>query len=134
MTTFTLARAFAVALLGLFLTAPLMSALAGASDYEFEFIRKNFDKGDAIVAVRLIDKKTGEPVPDAVIFTTRLDIAPEGMQEMLTKVTPIPSAEPGIYQFKANLGMAGGWKLLLGAKLQGETDTVESKLILEATP
>jgi hypothetical protein len=30
--------------------------------------------------------------------------------------------------------MAGGWQLSLGAKVQGETGTVESKLDLKATP
>jgi hypothetical protein len=28
--------------------------------------------------------------------------------------------------------MAGGWQLSLGAKLQGETGTVEKKLVLKA--
>jgi hypothetical protein len=30
--------------------------------------------------------------------------------------------------------MAGGWQLSLGAKVQGETGTVENKLVLQATP
>ena len=45
--------------------------------------------------------------------------------------------EPGnvdTYTFEATLSMAGGWRLSLGAKVQGETGTVESKLVLEATP
>lgn len=134
MTTFISARALGAALLGLSLTAPINSAFADASDYEFQLVQPEIKKGDAIVAVRLINKKTGKPAPDAVIFATRLDMAPEGMQEMATKVTPAPSAEPGTYQFKANLSMAGGWQLSLGAKVQGETGTVESKLVLKATP
>ncbi len=73
-------------------------------------------------------------LPDAVIFATRLDMAPEGMQEMATKVAPMPSTEPGVYKFKATLSMAGGWQLSLGAKVQGETGTVENKLVLKATP
>jgi Cu(I)/Ag(I) efflux system membrane fusion protein len=36
-------------------------------------------------------------------------------------------AEPGIYQFKTNLEMAGRWALTLGAKVQGETGTVPSQ-------
>jgi hypothetical protein len=87
-----------------------------------------------VIAVRLINKKTGRPVPDAVIFATRLDMGPEGMQEMATRVTPIPSSEPGIYQFKANLSMAGGWQLSLGAKIQGETGSLENKLVFKAVP
>jgi hypothetical protein len=30
--------------------------------------------------------------------------------------------------------MAGGWQFSLGAKVQGETGTVENKLVLKATP
>jgi hypothetical protein len=71
-------------------------------------------------------------VPDAVIFATRLDMAPDAMQEMATKVTPMPGAEPGIYRFKANFSMAGHWQLSLGAKVQGETGTVENKLVITA--
>jgi hypothetical protein len=29
--------------------------------------------------------------------------------------------------------MAGGWRLSLGAKVQGETGTIENKLVLKAT-
>ncbi|WP_164225875.1 FixH family protein, partial [Stenotrophomonas maltophilia] len=75
-------------------------------------------------------KKTAQPVPDAVIFATRLDMAPDGMQEMATPVTPMPGGEPGTYRFRANVSMAGGWRLSLGAKVQGETGTVESKLVI----
>lgn len=134
MTTFNSARALAVALLALSLTTPLSSAFAAARDYEFQLVQTDIKKGDALIAVRMIHKKTGKPVPDAVIFATRLDMTPEGMQEMATKLTPMPGAEPGTYQFKANLSMAGGWQLSLGAKVQGEADTVESKLVLKALP
>jgi hypothetical protein len=54
------------------------------------------------------------------------------MKEMVTKVTAMPSSEPGIYKFKVMLSMAGGWQLSLGAKVQGETGTVESKLAFKA--
>ena len=46
----------------------------------------------------------------------------------------MPGVEPGTYRFKATLNMAGGWQLSLGAKVQGETGTVENKLVLKATP
>ena len=80
----------------------------------------------------MINNKTGKPVPDAVIFAIRLDMAPDGMQEMATKITPMPGSEPGIYKFKATFGMAGRWQLSLGAKVQGETGTVENKLVITA--
>ena len=108
-------------------------AHAEIRDYEFQLVDQAFKAGpDRLIAVRLINKTTGKPVPDAVIFATRLDMAPEGMQEMSTKITPVPDSKPGIYRFKATLGMAGGWQLSLGAKVQGETGTVESKLVIRA--
>jgi hypothetical protein len=79
-----------------------------------------------------MNMKTGKPAPEAVIFATRLDMAPDGMQEMVTKITPMPVGEPGTYKFKASFGMAGRWQLSLGAKVQGETGTVENKFVITA--
>jgi hypothetical protein len=122
--------AFAV-LLGV-LTIP---AMADVKDYEFRLVQNQVKKGDgAIVAVRLLNKKTGKPVPEAVIFAKRIDMAPDGMPTMDAPLEALPSTEPGVYRFKANLSMAGGWQLSLGAKVQGEQGTVESKLVLKALP
>jgi hypothetical protein len=132
MTTFISARALGAALLSLFLTVPITSALADASDYEFQLVHKDIKKGEAIVAVRLINKKTGKLVPDAVIFATRLDMAPDGMEAMKTTIEPMPSPEVGVYRFKATVTMEGNWRLSLQAKVQGETGTVESKLVIRA--
>ncbi|MDE2602011.1 MAG: FixH family protein [Bradyrhizobium sp.] len=122
------AALFAAAMLG---TAP--AALADIQDYEFQLVDQTVQAGpDKIVTVRLINKKTGKPVSDAIIFASRLDMAPDGMQEMATKVTPMSGTEPGTYRFKATFGMAGRWQLSLGAKVQGETGTVEGKLVVTA--
>jgi hypothetical protein len=118
----------AVAILG---TADI--ALADIKDYEFQLVDQTVQTGpDKVITVRLMNKKTGKPVPDAVIFATRLDMAPDAMQEMATKVTPMPGTEPGTYRFKASFSMAGRWQLSLGAKVQGETGTVENKLVITA--
>ena len=135
MKAFTAARAFGAALIGLSLMGVPKSAFADINDYEFQLVEPTVQAGaDKIVTVRLVNKKTGKPVPDAVIFATRLDMAPDGMQEMVTKVSSMPGTEPGTYRFKANFGMAGRWQLSLGAKVQGETGTVESKLVVKAMP
>jgi hypothetical protein len=110
------------------------SAVADVKDYEFQLVKNEAKKGEATIAVRLLNKKTGKPVPDAVISAKRIDMAPDGMAEMATKIEQISSAEPGVYRFKANLSMEGRWQLSLGAKVQGETGTVESKLVIKATP
>jgi hypothetical protein len=87
-----------------------------------------------MVSVRLVDKLTGKEVPDAVIFAMRIDMAPDGMPTMTAPIEALPSTEPGIYRFKTNLTMEGGWQLSLGAKIQGETGTLQNKLILRAVP
>jgi hypothetical protein len=115
------------------MSAMTMAARAEIKDYEFQLVDKVVKAGpETVITVRLINKATGKPVPDAVIFATRLDMAPDGMQEMATKVTALPSGEPGTYRFKASLGMAGAWQLSLGAKVQGETGSVESKVVIRA--
>lgn len=133
MKTFYLARAAAAALIGVALArAP---AHAEIKNYEFQLVQPTVKAGaDRIVTVRLVDKTSGKAVPDAVVFSTRLDMAPDGMQEMATKVTSMPGAEPGTYRFKATFGMAGRWQLSLGAKVQGETGAVENKLVVTAEP
>jgi hypothetical protein len=133
MKSYTSARAFQAALIGIAIIGSATLARADIKDYEFQLVDQAITAGpDKIITVRLINKASGKPVPDAVIFATRLDMAPDGMQEMATKVTPMPGTEPGTYRFKATLSMAGRWQLSLGAKVQGERGTVENKLVLTA--
>jgi hypothetical protein len=111
------------------------AALAEVKDYEFQLVQSELKKGDgAIVAVRLINKKTGKPVSDAVIFAKRIDMAPDAMQEMTSQLEQLPSTESGVYRFKTDLTMEGRWRLSLGAKVQGEEGTVASQLVLKALP
>lgn len=122
-----------LALVSFMFAAPLAPAWAGAADYEFQLVESTIKQGEgAVVAVRLLDKRSGQTVPDAVIFATRMDMAPEGMEMMATPVEAMPSDEPGIYKFKSNLTMAGGWQFSVAAKVQGEADTVAGKLVLKA--
>jgi len=109
------------------------AAFADIKDYEFQLVAPTVQVGpDRVLTVRLLNKKTGKPVPDAVIFATRLDMAPDAMEEMVTKVTPVPASEPGTYSFKARFSMEGRWQLSLGAKVQGETGTIDNKLVITA--
>src|SRR4051812_9961778 len=109
-------------------------AFADIKDYEFQLVQNEAKKGEATIAVRLLNKKTGKTIPDAVIAAKRIDMAPDGMAEMATKIDQLPSTEPGVYRFKASLSMEERWQFSLGAKVQGETGTVQSKLVLKATP
>ncbi|MEH2546380.1 hypothetical protein V1283_003025 [Bradyrhizobium sp. AZCC 2262] len=128
-----LSRTLRVALIGVAIIGSATFAFADVKNYEFRLVEPTVKAGpDRTIAVKLVDKTTGKPVPEAVIFATRLDMAPDAMQEMATKVTAMPVTEPGVYRFKATFGMAGRWQLSLGAKVQGETGTVENKLVIQA--
>jgi hypothetical protein len=127
------ARAVTAALIGAVTVATGTQALADIKDYKFEVVDKAMKVApDAVITVKLVNTKTGKTVPDAVIFATRLDMAPDGMQDMATTIAPVPSTEPGLYRFKAKVSMAGGWRLSLGAKVQGEDGTVDQKLVIKA--
>ncbi|WP_421423960.1 FixH family protein [Agrobacterium rosae] len=117
------------------LTVSASSALAGARDYEFQLVASEVKHGpQAEVAVRLVDRRSGNPVPGAVIFTTRMDMAPDGMEMMTTSVENLPEKEPGTYRFRTNLSMAGGWRFKVAAKVQGEPETVQGEVVLKALP
>jgi hypothetical protein len=132
---YTFSRAIEAALIAAAVGGASTAALADIKDYKFELVEQTVQAGpDKLITIRLLNTKTGKPVPDAVIFATRLDMAPDAMQEMATKVTPMPGTEPGTYRFKASFSMAGRWQLSLGAKVQGETGTVQNKLVITAQP
>ena len=127
-TKYLLASAFAVAM-----SLTGAAALADVKDYAFESVAAEFKKGDdVVVAVRLLHKPTGKPVTDAVIVRTRVDMAPDGMADMVSPVALVPGSEPGVYAFKTDLPMAGRYLLSLAAKVQGEPETVVGKIILKA--
>ena len=110
------------------------AAMAAASDYAFEPVTAEMKKGDDVtVAVRLVHKPTGKPVADAVIIRTRVDMAPDGMADMQSPVSPLPAGEPGVYAFKTDLPMAGRYQLSIAAKVQGEPETVTGKVIVKAS-
>jgi hypothetical protein len=128
----SVAKTLPIGLLCALLGSPV---LAEVRDYEFQLVQSEVKKSDgAIVAVRLIDNRSGKPVPDAVISAKRIDMAPDGMPTMVARIEQLPSTEPSVYRFKTNLMMQGSWQLSLAAKVQGEIGTVESKLVLKVLP
>lgn len=135
MNVFRMKYVAAATLISLACAGVTSEAWAGIRDYEFQLVQPQIKKGDgAVIAVRLVDKRSGKAVSDAVIFTQRVDMAPEGMETMTSPIERLPSTKPGIYRFKTNLTMEGGWRLSVGAKVQGETGTVEGKLPFKAVP
>ena len=119
----------------LLLGVPLVLPAAARADinaFEFRLVHTDVKIGDAVVVVRVVNKSTGAAVPDAVIFARRLDMAPEGMPTMTADLDPLPPDEPGVYRFRTNFTMEGGWQLSLAAKVQGESGTLQARLGLKA--
>jgi hypothetical protein len=118
---------------GLAMIAATIGAHAGALDYAFEPVAIDVRNGPgAELAVKLVHKPTGKAVPGAVLFRTRLDMAPDDMASMTAKHEATPSSEPGVYRFKADLTMAGGWAFRIMAKVPGEPETVQGTVVFRA--
>ncbi len=112
-----------------------ISAYAGADDYRFELVSTDHRVGEgAVIDLLLTDLRTGQPVEGAVIYTTRMDMAPDGMETMTSPVTVLPADVPGRYRFATDITMAGGWRFSVAAKIQGEAETVTAELELQAAP
>jgi hypothetical protein len=108
-------------------------AFAGPNDYTFEPVKVDVRNGPGSeLAVRIVHTPTGKPVEGAVLFRTRLDMSPDSMGEMTAKHVAQPSTEPGVYKFRADLTMAGGWAFKLMAKVPGETETVQGSVVFNA--
>lgn len=121
------------AMLALALSAT--TVFAGADDYRFELVSTDHRVGSgAVLELRLTDLRSGQPVEGAVIYTTRMDMAPDGMATMTSPVTAMPTEEPGTYRFATDLTMAGGWRFSVAAKVQGEPETVSAEIELQAAP
>ena len=126
-------QTFTFAALGLVTVITASAAIAGAADYEFQPVVVDVKNGaGSELAVRLVHKPTGKPVDGALLIRTRLDMSPDSMGEMTARHTAMPGSEPGVYRFKADLTMAGGWAFKLQAKVPGETETVEGTVVFRA--
>ena len=121
------------ALAGLTMISASTSAHAGASDYAFEPVKADVKNGPGSeLAVKLVHKPTGKAVQGAVLFRTRLDMAPDNMADMTAKHEAMPNSEPGVYAFKADVMMAGGWAFRIMAKVPGEPEMVQGTVVFKA--
>ena len=126
-------RTFAFAALGLATIVSASAALAAAADYEFQPVAVDVKNGaGSELAARLVHKPTGKPIDGALLIRTRLDMSPDSMGEMTAKHTAMPGSEPGVYRFKADLTMTGGWAFKLQAKVPGESETVQGTVVFKA--
>ena len=80
-------RLFRIRCAALALALSSTTAYGGAEDFRFELVSTDHRVGSgAIVEVSLTDLRTGTPVEGAVIFATRMDMAPDGMETKLRSI------------------------------------------------
>lgn len=129
-------RAAAIAVSAVFVVSVLTGCgqqPAAKSPYVFSAVSTEVPIGvDAVIDVRLTKEPGGTPVENAVIFETRFDMSPDSMGEMSAQVTPQDAPAPGVYRFAVKPTMAGRWELKLGAKIQGEAETVRGSVVVTA--
>jgi len=122
-----------VAAWGVLLLATTTLTIAVPNEYRFEVVDAPTGVADTTtVAVRLVHASDNKPVYGATIVEAKTDMGPAGMAEMLGKVTPVASDQPGLYRFSIETGMAGKWELVLTAKVPGEAAPVTGKVIYDA--
>jgi predicted metal-binding membrane protein len=88
--------------------------------------------GQTRLTLRLLHAPDNKPVAGATIVDAATNMGPGGMPEMTGKVTSLPSDRPGLHRFLIETGMAGKWELVIGAKVQGESDPVRGTLTFDA--
>ena len=103
MKTFTRTRAVQAALIAAAIGSST-AALADIKDYKFELVSQTVEAGpDKVITVRLMNTRTGKPVPGAVIFATRSTWRPTACR----RGDQDRPAAPSRATFKATLSMAG---------------------------
>jgi hypothetical protein len=128
-------RRFARGLLVAVLALGALSACGqkSAAPYVFTAVRDEIAVGgEEFLDVKLTKQGSDEPVADAIIFESRFDMEPDGMAAMDAPVRLSGSPVPGTYRFVVKPTMAGRWALKLGAKVQGDDDTVRGQVVVLA--
>jgi predicted metal-binding membrane protein len=109
--------------------------IAANPAYRLELVEaRPLGPGETGLTLRLVHVPDGKPVDGATIVDATTDMGPGGAPEMTGKVTTVPSDRPGLYRFRVATGMAGKWRLAIGAKVEGETDAVRGAITFDARP
>ena len=96
--------------------------------YQLELMGKPVRNGELVqFSVRLVRESDGVMVPDAVLEVNDFNMSPEGMSGNET-VHPLPSNEPGVFNFEVRPVMGGRWALVVTARVPGEAEPVEDTL------
>ena len=107
---------------------------AAPQDYRFEMIgTPAASGGKSIVLLRLVHVPDKKPVTGAVVFESKADMGPDGMQTMTAPARVLPETTPGVYRVEVQPDMAGNYAISVAAKVQGETETVRGSVTAKLT-
>ncbi|MDZ4792124.1 MAG: efflux RND transporter periplasmic adaptor subunit [Hyphomicrobiales bacterium] len=123
-----MAAAALIALTALFLTVTLRCAFA--ADLKWEAVSAEVFMGKAIrLEVRLAGSGAPVPVSDIKVTSTRIDMGPDGMAAMDSRLRPLPSPGPGVLAFETDFIMAGRWALAITATVPGQAEPVSGVVL-----
>jgi Cu(I)/Ag(I) efflux system membrane fusion protein len=130
--------ALAAAVLATLALLTLPSWAAGT--VTFEAVTPEVAVGDAVrVDIRVLDAG-GQPITSPVTaMALRMDMGPDGMAGMTTRVVAVPTDQPGVIALEADFTMAGRWALTLtttvsGVEVTGSVTLTAIKKAADATP
>ncbi len=110
-------KSLGIALIALAIAALASPALAAPVNYEFQAASTEFKAGKGrVISIKLINKRTKQPVEGATFVQTALDMSPENMADTKGKIAADTSTDPNVYRFQGRLHPVGR----LGAEIEGE--------------
>lgn len=116
-------------------------AQAGTGDYRIEALDPQVRPGrDAELRVRLVRLADGQPVTGAVLDEARIGMWPTQLHKAIRPwmahavepVAPVGAEGGGVHRLRADLGMAGDYRLRLAARVPGEAEPVRGAVKIRA--
>lgn len=75
----------------------------------------------------------GRPITGPItVRSTRLDMGPDGMGTMTTRVKPVAATAPGMVAFETDIVMAGRWAFTISASVPGQAAPVSGVVVFTA--
>jgi hypothetical protein len=117
-------------------------ATAPSQDYRFDVVQQPVKVSrNADIAVRLVHLPSSEPVKDAVISKSELEmpmlqsgykINLSGLSLSDVDVNYLGSDRQGTYRFRGNVSMPGTWTLKIWAQVPGEAESIRGTVRFQA--
>ena len=106
----------------------LLNTPANAASPTWQAVKSEVPVGKSV----RLEVKLGGATGPITVTSTRLDMGPDGMEAMTTRISPVASTTPGVLAFDADLVMEGRWALTLSAKVEGQPQPVTGTVVFTA--